>query len=245
MNHGPVNFESVNSLSETEAKSILNQLFLEFSKPAFGAIPKREIDLLIYRMMYKAGVIASDASQYDIMIGLRITKSKVRNLEFERCVRHDQNNQELDKQLRSLLCDSAGFAIDGNYVAISTENPLLQAHLKEKLRLLRHLSDASFDPSIVRLKPDALSELICSLADDDRKKELIAKLQKEGVIEDTSLSGIISSALKHQMARLAGDAAGKAVGNLVSNILGDAFKTAGQQIFDLISHAGKTNTTSA
>ena len=118
---------------------------------------------MIFAALRRAGAVARDASLYELMTALRITRAKARNLIFDIAIRGDLDGAALDSAVKRAVARPRGFVMDGSYIALGIEDPLIQAHMKEGVRALGHLTDASFDSAVVRLKPGALAALVEAL----------------------------------------------------------------------------------
>lgn len=184
---------TVAALDETGAKAALTRLLTGMTAPAFGALPKREIDLLVFDEMFRIGVIQADASIYEIMTGLRITRAKATQMVFDRAVR-SHTAADLDIAVVDAL-GRVRFEKSGEAFSIEIEDPLLHAHLKERLRRLGHASDTSFNPSLVKMGLDAARDLIVDVMPGYRRKMVKDALVKAGAPED-GIKGMVGRALR-------------------------------------------------
>lgn len=224
--------ERLKGLSQKTAKDRLIDVLTRYCDPAFGSLPKREIDLLMFELLRDLGAVPKSASLFDLMKDLRITRTKARDLLYDIDVRRaDRSPDKLDSEVQILL-GSAQFSRDGGYFVIEIEDPLLQAHLRERVRKLRHVSDTSFNSSLVRLSLDAVSDLTLELLTKDERKQVFAALVAAGATDKT-----LKGALKGAFGKLAGKIAGKAGDELASEIvdqigkyLGPVFTAAGDEI---------------
>lgn len=183
----------IDGLDEAGAKAALKRLLGAYTAPAFGALPKREIDLLVFCEMSRLGVVPADASLYDLMTGMRVSRAKASQLLFEREVR-SRTPADLDVAVTNAL-GRVRFEKSGDIFSIEIEDPLLHAHLKERLRRLGHASDTSFNPSLVRMGLDAARDLIVDVMPEDRRKAVRKALIDAGAPDD-SVKGVVGRALK-------------------------------------------------
>jgi len=184
---------AVAALTETGAKAALKRILAAMTTPAFGALPKREIDLVMFDEMIRIGVIPADASHYQLMTGLRITRAKANQLVFDRGVR-SHTAADLDAAVTDAL-GRVRFEKTGEAFSIEIEDPLLHAHLKERLRRLGHASDTSFNPSLVKMGLDAARDLIVDVMPEDRRKIVKDALVKAGAPAD-GVKGAVGKALR-------------------------------------------------
>ena len=197
----------IDTLPQAEARRILRMIFERASVPAFGVLPQRELDLLLFEAMRDAGVIKANATLYELMTGLKITKAKARNLLFDLEIRDAQAAMGLDDKARDALANPRGFVMDGAYLAFGIENPVVQAHIKDKVSALGHLTDASFDASIVKIKPEALGALVEGLMDDDDRAVFREGMIAAGFDKDENLATLIREGLTFVAKKTVGEAA--------------------------------------
>lgn len=206
---------TIDALAPEDRSALLKHLLGQYCTPAFGALPKREVDLMFFTALRKAGIIKPDASLYQLMSDLRVTRTRARNLIFDVEIRRTEAASELDAEVRRVILSDSYFK-DAAYFMLEVENPVIQAHLREICRKAKVITDASFNPSIVKLPVSGLSDVLLQLLTEAERETVRAALVKAGTLEDTSLRGVFGSALRH----LATKFAGKAVGDVVDQTYG-------------------------
>ena len=72
----------IDDADEAEIRKAMKSFLSDFTRPAFGSLPKREIELIVFQMLRDIGVLRKDASLYDLMTDLRITRAKASGLMF-------------------------------------------------------------------------------------------------------------------------------------------------------------------
>ena len=205
---------ALNKLETSELQALLGRLLEEYAQPAFGVLPKREVDLMIYRTLRDAGVVAQDTPLYQLMADLRVSRSKARNLMFDLEIRQTQSGQ-LDDQVRSVIMNDSYFR-DANWFVLEVENPVVQAHLREICRRARVVTDASFNPSLVRLPVSGLASVLEEFLTKDQQAEVKRGLYRAGKLDDPSFRGL----MKRAMSDLAGRFAGKVGGEVMDGAIG-------------------------
>ncbi|MEY8881639.1 hypothetical protein [Donghicola sp. XS_ASV15] len=205
---------ALNKLEKPELQALLGRLLVEYTMPAFGVLPKREVDLLIFRTLRDAGVVAQDAALYQVMADLHVSRSKARNLMFDLEIRQTQSGQ-LDDQVRSVIMNDSYFR-DANWFVLEVENPVVQAHLGEICRRARVVTDASFNPSLVRLPVSGLASVLEEFMTADQQAEVKRGLYRAGKLDDPSFRGLMKRALSD----LAGRFAGKVGGEVMDGAIG-------------------------
>jgi hypothetical protein len=196
--------------------------------PAFGAVTKRELELLIFDALISVGFLSEPPSVYEVMQKLRVTRSRARALLFDRDVRRHGNN-ELDElartALRRPLLQGQGYA-----VVLDIENPLLADHIRETLRSLGHATDGSFSPSLVRLNDDAVGALIEHYVPKTEREKVLKALYRAGV-KDKSIKGAVKAMLRKGAAKLAGET-GDAIAGEFGELVGKLFESKAAAVTD-------------
>lgn len=206
-------------LPDADVKAALRQLLQVATSPAFGAVSKRELELALFEMLRELGLIEKRASLFSLMTELRVTRAKASQLLFDIEVRSRGGDATgLDEEVRSAL-KATKFAKDGDLFVLEIENPLVQAHLRNRLRELGHVSDASFNSAIVRMSLEAATDLILDLVSADDRAAIKRALVAAGA-EDGSVRGVIKGALKTLGSKIIGEAAGQIAEGVVDKAEG-------------------------
>ena len=184
--------------------------------PALGALPKRELELLVLEALVMVGYLDSEPMVYDMVQRLRITKSKARSLLYDRELRR-LDTSDLDEMaieaLKKPLLQSQGYAI-----ALEIENPYLADHIRNRVNSLGHVSDGSFSPSLIRLSASAAASLVNSYLSTGDRKKVTKALAKVGG-QDKSVTGLMTKVIAGAASAVAGKA-GEAAINSGAEILG-------------------------
>ena len=166
-----------------------------FTQPAFGALTKREVELKVFELLRGIGAVDEKASIYSLMTDLRITRAKATQMLFDLEVRsHGGDAAKLDDAIREALRHTK-FAKDGDYFVLEIERPLALAHLRQRIREAGHVSDTSFNVSIVRAPVSAIADLISKLVPKDQHSNIKQALVAAGA-KDDSFKGVLVQAFK-------------------------------------------------
>ena len=179
------------TLEKDNLVKILTDIFTSYTTPAFGTLPKSEIDLVLLDAIIKSGYISSEPNGYELVSKLKITNTKAKKLIYERELRKYDLTQ-LDNKAKEVLSNPI-IQKEGNLFLFEIDNPLLIDHVKNRLKILGHLSDGSFSSSIIKLSSNAMRELVVYYIKDDIK-DVERKLALKG-IEQSTIKGFISSLL--------------------------------------------------
>ena len=188
----------------------------DFLTPAFGSLPKREIELRVFDLMRNLGVLETKATIYSLMTDLKITRSKASQLLFDLEIRHYGSDRErLDGLLKQVMINTK-FAKDGEYFVMEVENPLTLAHLRQRIREIGHFSDTSFNSALVRAPLDAVTDLMLEIIPKGQHEEIKNALVEAGA-PDSSIKAVIKGALKTLGSKVIGEAADQAAEGIVNS----------------------------
>ncbi len=179
--------------SEKEAKAALAYFLQSYTSPAFGALPKGEVELVVLNVLEQLGAIDSEPELYELVSKLKVTRTKARSLIYNRELRRssdDELNQKVINLLKRPLIQKAG-----DLYVLEVENPLVSDHLRSQVKKLGFVSDGSFSPSIVKLGLDAITALIESNLTTKEKTAVRKALIKAGA-PDKSFRGVLKATLK-------------------------------------------------
>ena len=147
--------ENIKIKDKSKSSHILLEFLSSYLNPAFGILPKKEIDLQVFKMLEQIGYINEDSTLYELVQKLRVTKTKARNLLYDQELRR-LDITELDKHIIELLKNPI-LQKEGDLFLFEVENPLVSDHFKAKVQSIGYLTDGSFSPSIVRLSIETFS----------------------------------------------------------------------------------------
>jgi hypothetical protein len=214
----------VNNLSEAESKATLKYFLESYTSPAFGALPKNEIELIVLNVLEQVKAIDESPEVYELVSKLRVTRSKARGLIYDRELRKS-STEDLDEKVKELLKRPL-IQKDGELFILEVENPVVSDHLRNKVLKLGYVSDGSFSPNIIKLGLEAISALTESVVSDANKEELKRVMTAAGAVPpDTSLRGVLKGMLKKVGNKVASDS-GDALAEKASEYIGPLFDSA-------------------
>jgi hypothetical protein len=218
----------LNVVDPEHAKHALVIFIQLYITPAFGSLPKREIDIALFQVLQDLKIFDKNPEIYALLSSLRVTRNKARGLLYEANLRRSSNGN-LDDELFDLLKDPV-FLNDNDKVCLEIGNPLLIDHLKHSLRKVKRITDGSFSPELVKLTPEAYLALINHKFARVSKKDIKQALIDCGAKKQVNAKTLFLSVLK----------------NIGKKAMGDATDTVGEAIGDylggLITHASKNVT---
>ena len=201
-----------------QSLNILERVLKQYAAPSFGSMPKRDVDIMLFMALQDLGIIEMRPTIYDVIRLLNITRSKARNLIYESSLRR-QEKQDLEKELKDLIINPI-FLREGDKVCIEVDNPLLIDYIRQRLKSLHHITDSSFNTELIKMHPNAFSELYVSLLPEESIKVINKKFVELGVKEDKSAKAFVANIVK-VIARAALGKAGESLAGTVCETLGD------------------------
>ena len=192
----------INDASEAEVKHALSYFLQQYMTPAFGALPKNEVELIVLNVLEKLKVIDEEPEVYEFVSKLKVTRSKARGLIYNRELRRS-SDEALNNKVKNLLKRPL-IQKNGDLYVLEVENPLVSDHLRAKVQKLGYVSDGSFSPSIIKLGLNAITALIESYLSAQEKDDIKAALVAAGA-PDTSFTGILKATLKKVARKVASD----------------------------------------
>lgn len=213
---------------KAEIQKILCDLLRSYLSPAFGALPKREIDLMFLDSLEALGAINGDPSLYELVSKLKVTRSKARTLYYDRELRRiDENN--LDHKAIEALKRPV-LQKQGELFVFEIENPLVSDHLRYMFQEIGYATDGSFSPSLVKVSADAFVKLLESRLSEKSKNIVKSALVRAGA-PDKSFKGVVKAALGTLGKKVASDA-GQAVAEHISDFVAPLWDATSQKIYD-------------
>lgn len=192
----------INALPEAKAKVVLAQLLERYLTPAFAALPKNEVELLVLDALEQVGAISADPQLYELVSKLKVTRPKARRLIYDRELRHS-SSADLDAKVKALLKRPL-LQKQGELFVLEVENPLVSDHLRDKVQQLGYVSDGSFSPSLIKLGLEAITALIASLLSTAEQEQVRLALVAAGA-PDGSFKGVLKATLKKVASKVAAD----------------------------------------
>jgi hypothetical protein len=185
------NSDLVAIFAEEQKAAGFGRAFLErFTTPAFGVLPKSEIELLVFTLLIEAGAINPDGPIFTIARGLNITPTKTRSLIFQYQLRH-VTEADTDQAVLNTLT-SARYWKAGDHLSFGVESPLVRAAIAARMRERGIFADVSLSGDILKVSPKQFGEVLAALLPAKSAQALAKKLRKEGINESEVRSAIKS-----------------------------------------------------
>lgn len=204
-----------NCILDAEAKErALDDFLGAYLASGFGALPKREIDLLIFGMMFTTGMVADGDSDQKISRVLKITAAKVRSLRYERSLRISRAEADwVRKGLIEHLKNARIHAERGRpSVAMWIPDILLRKEIEDLIDPANGFPDYSFNKEVLVLHSPAFEQLLRHALPQENWARFEAAMRNDlpGDHSGASPSALLEIFL-HASAKRAGEVAGEAI----------------------------------
>ena len=179
------------------APVVLERILQTYATPSFGSMSKRDVDILLFSALQDLEIIDQNPQIYDVVQLLHITRAKARNLIYESSLRRqeaDKMDAYLKKELKRVIVKPI-FLREGDKVCIEIDNPLLIDYIRYELRELKHITDGSFSPELVKMTPNAFTDLYISLLSNENMEQIKIKFVALGLEQDKTPKAIIKQVL--------------------------------------------------
>lgn len=216
----------LSSRAAEDVKGALAKFLHEICNPAFGALPKSEMELLLLNLLENIGAVSDDASDYELVSKLRVTNSRARKLIYERELRR-LSHDDLDSRVKDLLRRPI-IQKSGELFILEIGSPLVSDHLRARVRELGFFTDGSFSPSVVKLPLDAIVALMEFYIPKSEQIAVRRAMIAAGA-PDTSFKGVLKAVLGKVAQRVASET-GEAVMQKASEYLGPIIDAAAGQV---------------
>lgn len=121
----------------------------EYLKRGFGTMNKTEVEVLIYWLLKKYGVLSSGLN--DSSIFLKIPKSRVKSLDYQASLRYGPITEDELRQKITACIQKANFTNDNNGVKFAVEDELLRNVITAELYKLNCFNDTSFNRDVISI----------------------------------------------------------------------------------------------
>lgn len=199
-------------LNQKEAETVKDafiELMKAYNSPAFGSITKHDFEIELFLQLQKLGLIEKNPSLYEVVSKLKITRTRAKNLIYEANL-WNKSAEDLNMELKGIL-NQPSFLSDGKLISIDVENPLLQDHIKSKLKILKHITDGSFSSDILKLTPEGYIALYLDVfgVKDEGLKKATDYFKDNDLVPDLRPKTILVGLIKQAGQKCLGDVGGQ------------------------------------
>lgn len=170
----------VNNIPDVEKINFFDRFLSKFLENGFGTLPKREIEILIFHLLYNESTFIEDKTNYEMANLLKISESKIKSLKADADLKYQRtNNKEALQHIAEMIFSTqqAHPEIDGDYIQFSLEDPVLTREFSHAVKQLGYATDSSFNSEIIRVNASVFLNVFIDNFESVEKKfiEIVKK----------------------------------------------------------------------
>ena len=166
------------------AIAFTNEFLNRYTSVGFGALSKREVDLMLLQLLQNHLPDFKDKTDFDAAIMLKTTKRKIRGLRDEISFREGHDDENLDARLKEILLKAEVIADNQNMVMVQIDDAVLRGYAEKIVRSEFGIVDSSFNSSIMKLSGEKFLLLAYSVLDESERVEADKAIAKLGNSSD-------------------------------------------------------------
>ena len=143
------------TLQNSEKATFADEFLARFLAYGFGSMPKKDMEILIFHLLYHKSVFFNGKSNYEIANLLKITENKVKSLKTEACLKYQQiEHHEALKAIAQLFFEyqTTKPIVEGDFIQFVLEDPILRREFEHAAKELGYFVDFSFNREIINVK---------------------------------------------------------------------------------------------
>ncbi|MCB1175744.1 MAG: hypothetical protein KDK39_19370 [Leptospiraceae bacterium] len=159
----------------------------------FGGMQKRDLDTLIFGLLYKHGAFGNPVEKFDITevsFQLGISVTRVRNLLRDSQLRYLQYDEHEAKRRFVDLLESSRFERTGSYITFSVCDPLLQQYFMRWVNQVNGFYDTTFNPNLIKISYEVLADVCLLLADQETLEIFKTQIEDQDILFIEESDGI-------------------------------------------------------
>ncbi|MBL8102323.1 MAG: hypothetical protein JNM02_07325 [Anaerolineales bacterium] len=160
----------MNEIKVKDSKAFVDDFLTEYLSNGMGAMPKREVDILVMGLLEKYAELDRQ-NNYDLSILLQMTESQVKSLRYVAKLKYPpKEGKYIETQFLIVLAKSQ-FDIDKGKIVFIMENSFVRHAVQGRLKAKGMFADSSFNSEIVKIDHEALGNLIADMYGREVAKE--------------------------------------------------------------------------
>lgn len=161
-------------MSAVEIKNEYAVLFVEeflreYMIDGFGALPKKEIDILVMNLLLNYGELAGKSNQ-ELSIFLRMTESRVKRLRYETRLKYPPEPDYVKQEFFYIL-SKAKYAIETGKIIFAIEDDYIRHAIQGQLKAKGMFADTSFNTELIKIDAQFLEAVLGELYNEDIAKD--------------------------------------------------------------------------
>lgn len=177
----------------SEAENFSEDFLNELKKYPFGTISKSTMDCFIFHLLNKYNLIPGTTNRQKAE-NLCITETVLKNYALKSNMNYTPKSIEnsMKKLTESLSSgnsakNSTPLTLDGEYIMLVIEDPVIRADLISCLKNKGIFSDTSFNKEVIKIKTSAfVIFFVESVEQEEEKKKVLELLETDNLIKEKS-----------------------------------------------------------
>ena len=157
-------------MSPKEKEKFAGEFLGRFLKHGFGTMPKREMEILIFKHLYRSSKFFEKKDNYDISNELQISEARVKTLKTDLHLKFpDIESKEALKEIARRLFDTYETKTVKNEKEFQfvLEDPVLKRELENAAKKHGYFTDGSFNSEIIKIAPTPFIRIFLDVFKDD------------------------------------------------------------------------------
>lgn len=179
-------------MNNDQKAAAFDSLVKSYLEMGFGALPKREIDLFIFKNLMDMADYKGK-SNYELAELLKIPESRIKALKLNAALRHNTvNSKAILGRIVDRLIHSVQYAeFQEGKMEVSLEDPLERRELENFLKRRGHHAEYLLNSEVLRISPVRLFEVILDNAHNaqDEIDTIIRRAVNDNAAADEILTG--------------------------------------------------------
>ena len=158
--------------------------------------PKREIEILIFHLLYNESTFVRDKSNYEMANLLKISETKIKSLKADANLKYQQiNHIDALRRIAEMIFSTrqAHPEIDGDNIQFSLEDPVLTREFSHAVKQLGYSTDTSYNSEIIRVNSSVFLDVFINNFEDVEKKFI--DIAKKEIIKQDDYLAIINKSI--------------------------------------------------
>lgn len=180
------------AMSDSEKLNFSQKFLRKFLENGFGTLPKREIEILVFHLLYKESSFFRDKSNYEMANLLKISETRIKSLKSEANLKYQRlGNKDALRQIAEnlFITKSIHFELHEDIIQFYLEDPSLMREFIYSVKQLGYSTDTSFNNEIVKVKSTVFLNIF--ITNFDQTEDLFGQVVKETNLTDKQYQKIL------------------------------------------------------
>ncbi len=177
--------EELIAFPDSEKQNFSEKFLIKFLENGFGTLPKREIEILVFHLLYKESSFFRDKSNYEMANLLKISETRIKSLKSEANLKYQRlGNKDALRQIAESLfvAKTIHFEVHDEIIQFYLEDPSLMREFNYSVKQLGYSTDTSFNNEIVKVRFSVFLNIFIN--NFDVTEDLFSRIVRETIIAE-------------------------------------------------------------